>query len=131
MYIACEDRDKTGSTRLHLDLSDAINVLVCAENSSAGEAGGALWHIFSREDTVLLGTILKSHRSYQKTGNPIHQQTIYLTASDLEWLRKEHGIVPYCIIQRSGQAVLIPAGCAHQVRDFLVLHFNFDDGNCR
>lgn len=131
MYIACEDRDKQGSTRLHLDLSDAINVLVCAENSSVGEAGGALWHIFSREDTVLLSTILKSHPSYSKTGNPIHQQTIYLTSSDLDWLRRKYGIVPYCIIQRSGQAVFIPAGCAHQVCDLSTLHFDFVDRQCR
>lgn len=115
MYIAREDCNKQGSTRLHMDLSDAINILVRTETSSTGEQGGALWHIFSREDTARLGEILKSHPSYPREGNPIHQQTIYLTSSDLDHLEKVHGIIPYCIIQRAGQAVCIPAGCAHQV----------------
>lgn len=131
MYIAREDRDKQGSTRLHLDLSDAINVLVYAANSSTGEAGGALWHIFSREDTVLLSSILKSHPSYRKPGNPIHQQKIYLSPSDLEWLQREHGIVPYCVLQRSGQGLFVPAGGAHQVCDFPMLRFDFVDRICR
>lgn len=117
MYIAREDRNKQGSTRLHMDLSDAINILVRTENSSTGEQGGALWHIFSREDTVRLSEILKTHSSYKREGNPIHQQSIYLTSSDLDHLKKVYGIIPYCIIQRAGQAVCIPAGCAHQVRN--------------
>lgn len=123
MYIAREDRNKEGSTRLHMDLSDAINILVRMENSSTGEQGGALWHIFSREDTVRLSEILKTHPSYKRGGNPIHQQSIYLTSSDLEHLKKNYGIIPYCIIQRAGQAVCIPAGCAHQVCDISMLYF--------
>lgn len=115
MYIAREDRNKQGSTRLHMDLSDAINILVRTENSSTGDQGGALWHIFSREDTARLSEILKSHPSYPREGNPIHQQTIYLTSLELARLEELHGIIPYSIIQRAGQAVCIPAGCAHQV----------------
>lgn len=114
MYIALADRMKKGSTKLHLDLSDAVNILVYEGESSTGE-GGALWHIFSREDTEALGPILKDYFSYRGTGNPIHQQKVYLTASMLDDLKRDHGIVPFEILQRTGQAVFIPAGCAHQV----------------
>lgn len=114
MYIALEDRVKEGSTRLHMDLSDAINVLVYESTSSNGESG-ALWHIFSREDTILLREILKSHPSYNGSGDPIHQHTIYLTSSALEELRINYGIVPYEVVQHVRQSFLIPAGCAHQV----------------
>lgn len=124
MYIALEDREKKGSTKLHLDLSDAINVLAYTVKSSTGVPGGALWHIFSREQTIRLATILKSHPSYGGSGNPIHNQTIYLSASDLDDLKRNHGIVPYEVIQLEGQAVTIPAGCAHQVCDlcFYIAH---------
>lgn len=115
MYIALEDLYKLGSTKLHMDLSDAVNVLVHASISSLGQEGGALWHIFSREDTLRLSKILTGHRSYPGEGNPIHRQTIYLTQSDLDDLRDNHGIIPFTILQRVGQAVFIPAGCAHQV----------------
>lgn len=115
MYIALEDRDGQGSTRLHMDLSDAVNVLVHSSKSSTGAEGGALWHIFSREDTMKLSKILLSHPSYNGKGDPIHQQMIYLSPSDLEELSRYHGIVPYVIIQRLGQALLVPAGSAHQV----------------
>lgn len=119
MYIALEDHNHVGSTRLHMDLSDAINLLTYASPSSTGKQGGALWHIFSREHTARLSEILKTHRSYSGVGNPIHEQSIYLTSSDLEELAR-HGIIPYIIIQRSGQAILIPAGCAHQVCDLSI-----------
>lgn len=115
MYIAFEDRDNVGSTKLHVDLSDAVNVLVNSSISSTGGEGGALWHIFSREDTLKLRTILKTHPSYNGSGDPIHQQTIYLTASALEDLRRCHGIVPYIFFQRLGQSLFVPAGSAHQV----------------
>ncbi|KAF9462616.1 hypothetical protein BDZ94DRAFT_1366125 [Collybia nuda] len=101
MYIALEDQTKTGSTRLHLDLSDAVNILVHEGQSSTGESG-ALWHIFSQEDTVLLGELFKNHYSYSGTGNPIHQHTIYLTSSDLDTLKETHSITPYEIIQHYG-----------------------------
>lgn len=116
MYIALEDLLKKGSTRLHLDLSDAVNILVHSSEPSTGGEGGALWHIFSREDTLRLMSILTTDPLYPGTGNPIHQQTIYLTAAALDKLRQDHGIIPFEIIQRVGQAVFIPAGCAHQVR---------------
>lgn len=115
MYIALEDRHHEGSTKLHMDLSDAINVLVYTGQSSTGERGGALWHIFSREDTLRLGEILKDHPSYLKTGNPIHGQTIYLTPLALAELRQRYNIIPYIIWQYLGDGVFIPAGCAHQV----------------
>lgn len=121
MYIALEDRCREGSTKLHMDLSDAINVLVHTSRSSTGERGGALWHIFSREDTLRLSEILKDHPAYLGEGNPIHGQTIYLTSSALDELRERYNIVPYIIIQYWGEGVFIPAGCAHQVRDFIYL----------
>ena len=50
-FASTFDETHAGSTRLHLDMSDAVNLLVHATNASDGSAGYALWHIFAPEDT--------------------------------------------------------------------------------
>lgn len=115
MYIAFEDNQKHGSTRLHVDLSDAVNILVHASTSHSGEPGGAEWLIFSRDDTIRLSNVLKTFPEYEPPGDPIQQQHVFLTAEKLQDLKDNHGIIPYTIYQRLGQAVFIPVGCAHQV----------------
>ena len=107
------DDAHSGSTRLHLDASDAVNLLVYASRMPNGSDGYALWHIFAAESTEAIRGYLNQRGSH--LGDPIHNQDTYLTPSMLEELRQRHSVQPYVIRQYPGFAVFIPAGCAHQV----------------
>nr|XP_043606770.1 lysine-specific demethylase JMJ25-like [Erigeron canadensis] len=97
----------------------------CVDGFDLGE-GGALWDIFRREDTPKLEEYLKKHfrefrhtycRPVEQVIHPIHDQTFYLTVEHKRRLREEFGIQPWTFVQKLGDAVFIPAGCAHQVRN--------------
>ncbi|KAK4473043.1 hypothetical protein MN116_002731 [Schistosoma mekongi] len=84
---------------------------------------GALWHIFLPEDSTGLREFL-SRISEDETGtpvetgsDPIHDQLFYMDQSLLDRLYDRMGIRPYTIVQFHGDAVFIPAGAAHQVRN--------------
>jgi hypothetical protein len=49
------------------------------------------------------------------TNDPIHTQQIYLDTELLGELYRKHGVKSWRYYQRAGEAVFIPAGCAHQV----------------
>ncbi|KAI9429749.1 hypothetical protein BJY52DRAFT_1133757 [Lactarius psammicola] len=101
-----------GSTRLHCDLTDAVNVCVFAAQKSNGSPGGAQWDIFSPQDTSQLRKILSMHT---ESKDPVLAQNTYLTPNRLRELELSHGIKVYTFFQHEGEAVFIPAGCAHQV----------------
>ena len=66
---AKQDDGHHGSTRLHCDLTDAINVCVFAAPQSDGLPGGARWDIFSPDDTTRLRTVLQVRaRSFNVKG---------------------------------------------------------------
>ncbi|CAD5173117.1 unnamed protein product [Musa acuminata subsp. malaccensis] len=88
--------------------------------------GGALWDIFRREDSLMLQEYLKKHsREFrhvhclpvEQVIHPIHDQSFYLTVAHKKKLKAEYGIEPWTFEQKLGEAVLIPAGCPHQVRN--------------
>uniref|UniRef100_A0A1I8HL36 JmjC domain-containing protein n=1 Tax=Macrostomum lignano TaxID=282301 RepID=A0A1I8HL36_9PLAT len=143
--------DATGTTNLHLDIADAVNLLVyvgvpedAVEQQKAAvyaalerakvdpqvlrsvtvdrRVPGALWQIFSPSDAPAIRRFL--HRVLTERGerldpdsDPIHDQLAYLSSSLLEQLREEHGVRPFTIVQFLGDAIFIPAGAPHQVRN--------------
>ncbi|MBA0834448.1 hypothetical protein Goarm_006802, partial [Gossypium armourianum] len=88
--------------------------------------GGAVWDIFRRQDVPKLQDYLKKHfrefryvhcRPVSQVFHPIHDQSFFLTMDHKAKLKKEYGIEPWTFVQKLGEAVFIPAGCPHQVRN--------------
>ncbi|CAN6817555.1 unnamed protein product [Brassica oleracea] len=49
--------------------------------------------------------------------HPIHDQSIFVNESQKKQLKKEFDIEPWTFEQHLGEAVFIPSGCPHQVRN--------------
>lgn len=141
-----------GTTNLHLDISDAANVMVYVGIPSDGNADehikeafraiddagcdiltrrrvreknelpGALWHIYAARDADKIRDLL-NHVAIERGDrlepdhDPIHDQSWYLDAPLRERLYKEYGVEGYPIVQCLGDAVFVPAGAPHQVRN--------------
>jgi hypothetical protein len=113
------DDSHSGSTNLHLDITDALNVMLWAACLEDGGIGCAVWHIFRAEDAPKLRQFLWEHTGFKGPGDPIHSQYIYLTPALLQLLFELFDIQPFTIYQRPGEVVFIPAGCAHQVQHYI------------
>ncbi|MCD9561372.1 hypothetical protein HAX54_020434 [Datura stramonium] len=108
----------------------------CKDNPLIGKnevfediGGGALWDIFRRQDVAKLEEYLKKHfKEFRhihccpvpQVVHPIHDQTFYLTEDHKRKLKEEYGVEPWTFVQKLGDAVFIPAGCPHQVRNLKV-----------
>ncbi|XP_058183767.1 lysine-specific demethylase JMJ27-like isoform X1 [Rhododendron vialii] len=97
-----------------------------SNSCSEVEEGGAVWDIFRRQDVPKLIEYLKKHwkelrhidnRPVNSVDHPIHDQTFYLTEKHKKQLKEEFNIEPWTFEQYLGEAVFIPAGCPHQVRN--------------
>ncbi|XP_038975533.1 uncharacterized protein LOC103717076 isoform X1 [Phoenix dactylifera] len=88
--------------------------------------GAAVWDVFRREDVMKLQEYLKRHSAelrglhcspVEQLVHPIHDQAFYLTSEHKTKLKKEFGVEPWTFEQKLGEAVFVPAGCPHQVRN--------------
>lgn len=111
-----ESAGSKGSTRLHMDMADAVNIMTYATATPDGKPGCAAWDLFRACDADKLRAFLrrKFKGSYQH--DPIHSQQIYLDSVLRKELFDMYGIKSHRIYQKPGEGVFIPAGCAHQVR---------------
>ncbi|VDK20065.1 unnamed protein product [Taenia asiatica] len=125
-----------------VDLAEAFLTKGHTNASSARGLPGAMWHIFRPCDTPVLREYLtkidklssspiyrgsgdagstksaSASGSHSNTmGDVIHDQRIYLSQDQLEDLKMETGIKPYTVLQFPGDAVFIPSGSVHQVRN--------------
>ncbi|XP_031500106.1 lysine-specific demethylase JMJ26-like isoform X2 [Nymphaea colorata] len=87
---------------------------------------GALWDVFRREDVPRLMDYLRkySHKfrhtycsPVEHVVHPIFDKSFFLDAHHISKLKEEYQIQPWSFEQHVGEAVLIPAGCPHQVRN--------------
>ncbi|KAG8909155.1 hypothetical protein FRC00_010634, partial [Tulasnella sp. 408] len=87
MYNAFESSELAGgkgSTRLHMDMADAVNVMLHASPRKDGSPGCAVWDIYRAEDAKKIRRFLHEKFGFSKT-DPIHSQHYYLDSV----LRKE------------------------------------------
>ncbi|THH01849.1 hypothetical protein EW026_g891 [Hermanssonia centrifuga] len=110
-----EAQGSKGSTRLHMDMADAVNIMLYAAPTPDGRQGSAAWDLFKAEDSLKLRKFLRRKFKGQYQHDPIHSQQFYLDAQLRQELFTEFGVMSYRIYQKPGDAVFIPAGCAHQV----------------
>ncbi|KAN0061482.1 hypothetical protein ACQY0O_006329 [Thecaphora frezii] len=112
-----------GTTRLHMDMADAVNIMLYAEPPKEADLpeehkpGVAAWDIFRAEDADKVRQFLREEldpRSEFKD-DPIHIQRYFIDAELRVKLFRRYGVRGWRIYQRIGEAVFIPAGCAHQV----------------
>ncbi|KNZ76817.1 Lysine-specific demethylase 3A [Termitomyces sp. J132] len=123
-----QERGSKGSTRLHMDMADALNIMTYAARAPDGTQGCAAWDLFRAEDSDKIRAFLVGVREGEgagaakeaprvdwRTNDPIHGQQFYLDEEMRERLYKTTGVKSFRFYQRPGEAVFIPAGCAHQV----------------
>lgn len=118
MYIAHaanDGPDGFGSTRLHMDIADAVNVLLKSSSLPNGEPGCAAWDIYKAEDADKLRAFLNEKYFDITVVDPIHAQRYFLNSELRKELYEKTGVYSFRIYQHPGEAVFIPAGCAHQV----------------
>ncbi|PON36482.1 WRC domain containing protein [Parasponia andersonii] len=87
---------------------------------------GAVWDIFRRQDVPKLIDYLEKHKKefrhindlpVKSVVHPIHDQTLFLNEMHKKQLKEEFNVEPWTFEQNLGEAVFIPAGCPHQVRN--------------
>ncbi|XWS32037.1 hypothetical protein CRYUN_Cryun23aG0126600 [Craigia yunnanensis] len=60
---------------------------------------------------------IENNDKSQMAIHPIHDQTLFLNERHKKQLKEEFDVEPWTFEQYLGEAVLIPAGCPHQVRN--------------
>lgn len=137
MYNAFASReDGYGSTRLHMDMvciaklvfnmafaniaqADAVNIMLYSTPLPGEKEGVAVWDIYPATASHHIRKFLKEEfpleSSPVKYVDPIHSQYFYLTPTLRKKLYDRYKVRSWRIYQKPGDAVFIPAGCAHQV----------------
>ncbi|KAJ2649015.1 hypothetical protein IWW40_003426 [Coemansia sp. RSA 1250] len=122
MYCAYGSNDKeggNGTTNLHCDMADAVNIMAYAANSAGADAdadAAAVWDIYPPEAIDALRRFIA--QTAANVEDAIHDQATYLTLPMRQAVYEQYGQQCYRIYQNPGDAVFVPAGCAHQVCNY-------------
>ncbi|KAG9021317.1 hypothetical protein FRB95_002408 [Tulasnella sp. JGI-2019a] len=115
-YKSLEAHGGNGSTRLHMDMASAMNIMMWSLTvGRAKEVGTAVWDIYQPEHLNTIHSFLQSQHGTANGIDPIYSEQYYLDSVAWKQLYQQHGIVGYRIYQQPGDAVFVPAGCTHQV----------------
>ncbi|KII96060.1 hypothetical protein PLICRDRAFT_35026 [Plicaturopsis crispa FD-325 SS-3] len=104
-----------GSTRLHMDMADALNIMTFASPTPSGQPGCAAWDLYRADDSDKIRQFLRKRFKGSYQHDPIHSQQFYMDEDMRQQLFEDYGVKSYRVYQRPGDAVFIPAGSAHQV----------------
>ncbi|KAJ1798229.1 hypothetical protein LPJ59_002631 [Coemansia sp. RSA 2399] len=115
-YASSEDAGGVGTTNLHCDAADAVNIMAHCGPLAEGAPAAAVWDIYPSESAGAIREFIG--KPSKGGGDAIHNQTTYLTFPDRQRLHKQYGVSGYRIYQNPGDAVFVPAGCAHQVCNY-------------
>ncbi|BGP43495.1 hypothetical protein JCM10449v2_007530 [Rhodotorula kratochvilovae] len=124
--VATVDADLLNPDLGAQDVADAVNVMLWASDAPDGGPGVAIWDLYRAEDADKIRDFLYGHiarlegwadaaEARARVDDPIHTQKFFLDSSLRAALLASHGVRSFRVHQRPGQAVFIPAGCAHQV----------------
>ncbi|KAL8103889.1 lysine-specific demethylase JMJ28-like isoform X3 [Apium graveolens] len=102
---------------------DDIERYSCGKAKPVVDSCGAQWDIFRRQDVPQLLEYLRRHcdesihnPTHVEVVHPILDNSFYFDAFQKMRLKKEFNIEPWTFEQKTGEAVIIPAGCPYQVR---------------
>ncbi|KAL1532037.1 hypothetical protein AAHA92_32100 [Salvia divinorum] len=118
--------DNNTSVQMRIDPDTRNGHLKSGKASTDIAHGAAVWDIFRRQDVPMLTEYLQKHqKEFFHSDNsvvnfvvhPIHDQIFYLDEKHKRQLKEEFNIEPWTFEQHLGEAVFIPAGCPHQVRN--------------
>ncbi|XP_022288330.2 uncharacterized protein LOC111100582 isoform X4 [Crassostrea virginica] len=120
--------DGPGGKQVHINMAiKAIDDACCDTMTKkrvreTNEVPGALWHIYDAMDADKIRDFLNKvgkerGEEIEPHHDPIHDQSWYLDVDLQNRLYKEYGVLGYTIVQCMGDAVFIPAGAPHQVKN--------------
>jgi lysine-specific demethylase 3 len=81
----------------------------------------AVWDIYQFADLPKIRQFLHKVAAEKniEVDDPVHDQMFYLNDELRKRLRTEYGVIGWRIYQNVGDAVFVPAGCAHQVCNYM------------
>ncbi|KAJ3084769.1 hypothetical protein HDU99_003467 [Rhizoclosmatium hyalinum] len=117
--------DGYGTTPIHLDMADAVNVMMYASTLKPEDEHrpAAVWDIYSRNDSEKIREYLREYHASSTSSklvidDPVHDQFFYLNEAMRQELFEKKGVVGWRIFQNPGDAVFVPAGSCHQVCNY-------------
>ncbi len=98
-FTGKETVDGLGTTRLHMDMADAINVMLYANEPTPGVTGCAVWDIYRSEDANAIREFLSVRFKNYRFHDPIHSQIFYMNEAIRRELFEEKGVFSFRIYQ--------------------------------
>uniref|UniRef100_A0A165XVB7 JmjC domain-containing protein n=1 Tax=Daucus carota subsp. sativus TaxID=79200 RepID=A0A165XVB7_DAUCS len=120
-HISQDKRELFGEEQIAVDMEkqeEELNEMTGAPNGTIQSSEVKL----GQGSTDITNVQMKRNAAINRTLviHPIHDQTFYLTMEHKRRLKQEYDVEPWTFVQKQGDAVFIPAGCPHQVRNLKV-----------